>query len=200
MLGMAPNTLFVSYLAPHEHYVTPIRGAEPALSAVEVLFFFQAEDGIRDKLVTGVQTCALPIFAPVFAGTLRGGIFRSKNGGKSWAPVNTGLDRLETQVLLAHQGVLYAGTGSGVYRSKNGGAQWVADNQGLSNLLMRALVVDLQGAIYAGTTGMGLYRKLAGSAQWTRITPSRLSHPRDQLPANFVRSLVVDKTGTLYAG
>src|SRR2546425_4368704 len=24
-------------------------------------FFFQAEDGIRDKLVTGVQTCALPI-------------------------------------------------------------------------------------------------------------------------------------------
>src|SRR2546423_11509825 len=26
-------------------------------------FFFQAEDGIRDKLVTGVQTCALPIWA-----------------------------------------------------------------------------------------------------------------------------------------
>src|SRR5687767_15464405 len=26
-------------------------------------FFFQAEDGIRDKLVTGVQTCALPIYA-----------------------------------------------------------------------------------------------------------------------------------------
>src|SRR5205823_11244463 len=28
-----------------------------------VIFFFQAEDGIRDKLVTGVQTCALPISA-----------------------------------------------------------------------------------------------------------------------------------------
>ena len=25
------------------------------------LFFFQAEDGIRDHCVTGVQTCALPI-------------------------------------------------------------------------------------------------------------------------------------------
>ena len=25
-------------------------------------FFFQAEDGIRDTSVTGVQTCALPIF------------------------------------------------------------------------------------------------------------------------------------------
>src|SRR5437868_14352178 len=29
-----------------------------------VCFFFQAEDGIRDRIVTGVQTCALPISAP----------------------------------------------------------------------------------------------------------------------------------------
>src|SRR2546430_10024375 len=28
-------------------------------------FFFQAEDGIRDLTVTGVQTCALPIFAQI---------------------------------------------------------------------------------------------------------------------------------------
>src|SRR5438034_9417406 len=28
-----------------------------------MLLFFQAEDGIRDHCVTGVQTCALPIFA-----------------------------------------------------------------------------------------------------------------------------------------
>src|SRR5438105_15572508 len=29
-----------------------------------LFFFFQAEDGIRDPLVTGVQTCALPICVP----------------------------------------------------------------------------------------------------------------------------------------
>src|SRR5690625_6517808 len=29
-----------------------------------ICFFFQAEDGIRDGHVTGVQTCALPIFEP----------------------------------------------------------------------------------------------------------------------------------------
>src|SRR5438067_4552904 len=28
-----------------------------------VFFFFQAEDGIRDRNVTGVQTCALPILS-----------------------------------------------------------------------------------------------------------------------------------------
>src|SRR5258708_15391319 len=32
-----------------------------------VFFFFQAEDGIRDDLVTGVQTCALPILRVVTA-------------------------------------------------------------------------------------------------------------------------------------
>src|SRR2546430_102967 len=31
--------------------------------STEVFFFFQAEDGIRDLTVTGVQTCALPISA-----------------------------------------------------------------------------------------------------------------------------------------
>src|SRR5258708_5610484 len=30
--------------------------------SVVCFFFFQAEDGIRDDLVTGVQTCALPIY------------------------------------------------------------------------------------------------------------------------------------------
>src|SRR5207247_3626771 len=34
-----------------------------SLSIPFFFFFFQAEDGIRDPLVTGVQTCALPISA-----------------------------------------------------------------------------------------------------------------------------------------
>src|SRR5688500_20296898 len=33
-------------------------------------FFFQAEDGIRDYKVTGVQTCALPIFSSKSGGTV----------------------------------------------------------------------------------------------------------------------------------
>src|SRR2546426_4898974 len=34
------------------------------LSLFSFFFFFQAEDGIRDYKVTGVQTCALPISRP----------------------------------------------------------------------------------------------------------------------------------------
>src|SRR2546430_5435207 len=33
----------------------------------DIFFFFQAEDGIRDLTVTGVQTCALPIYGEVTA-------------------------------------------------------------------------------------------------------------------------------------
>src|SRR5438552_13873295 len=39
------------------------------LKVFECFFFFQAEDGIRDDLVTGVQTCALPISKPLSSDT-----------------------------------------------------------------------------------------------------------------------------------
>src|SRR5699024_556499 len=62
---------FVQLCAPHYHEIS-------------FVFFFQAEDGIRDRNVTGVQTCALPIslkpvkdtahspMALAFKSTLRG--------------------------------------------------------------------------------------------------------------------------------
>src|SRR2546429_1103452 len=40
-------------------YLQLVRG--PMCAHVVAFFFFQAEDGIRDVAVTGVQTCALPI-------------------------------------------------------------------------------------------------------------------------------------------
>src|SRR2546430_6211278 len=46
-------------------------GCEGYVRAVQsCFFFFQAEDGIRDLTVTGVQTCALPISCQ--AGQFRG--------------------------------------------------------------------------------------------------------------------------------
>src|SRR2546421_4729840 len=42
--------------------------AKDSLRVWHLFFFFQAEDGIRDLIVTGVQTCALPISAPPVEG------------------------------------------------------------------------------------------------------------------------------------
>src|SRR3989442_4310643 len=46
------------------------------------VFFFQAEDGIRDADVTGVQTCALPISSPTR--TSRAGCAGTRVGGAGW--------------------------------------------------------------------------------------------------------------------
>src|SRR2546430_7545470 len=40
----------------------------PSSDCQVIYFFFQAEDGIRDLTVTGVQTCALPISLSTLAG------------------------------------------------------------------------------------------------------------------------------------
>src|SRR2546429_7511907 len=65
-------------------------------------FFFQAEDGIRDVAVTGVQTCALPIFTLL------------DEGQRAWA---FGAARAETQqsarVALARLTAEIRGAGRG---------------------------------------------------------------------------------------
>ena len=44
-------------------------------------FFFQAEDGIRDTSVTGVQTCALPISCPN-SGANAGALINTSNSSR----------------------------------------------------------------------------------------------------------------------
>src|SRR5688572_31058473 len=56
-------------------------------------FFFQAEDGIRDLTVTGVQTCALPIsnaygLSGAILGEFRGNL---DNGGETLTLIKRGL-------------------------------------------------------------------------------------------------------------
>src|SRR2546425_9394537 len=54
------------------------------MSVVVSFFFFQAEDGIRDELVTGVQTCALPIFDLEAVG-IRSYIAEPDRGRRDWS-------------------------------------------------------------------------------------------------------------------
>src|SRR5207249_8492045 len=73
-------------------------------------FFFQAEDGIRDRNVTGVQTCALPIYArEIYAGarnvieTLAGRLENRREIPKDTLCLghNTTLDHLASGRVLA---------------------------------------------------------------------------------------------------
>src|SRR3712207_7881254 len=69
---------------------------------VDVCFFFQAEDGIRDIGVTGVQTCALPIFKPgnVLMGT--DGVIKITDFGIAWSASSVPLTGTGQVVGTAH--------------------------------------------------------------------------------------------------
>src|SRR5207253_6691934 len=56
-----------------------------------VFFFFQAEDGIRDGHVTGVQTCALPISQIAKRSSTRSRIAASGTTRNSWASGGLGI-------------------------------------------------------------------------------------------------------------
>src|SRR5690349_21947705 len=67
-------------------------------SCVLFCFFFQAEDGIRDLYVTGVQTCALPIYLPHGCPTRQERRATPSSSSTTripcgaWRPVTTGSD------------------------------------------------------------------------------------------------------------
>src|SRR5258708_15775640 len=68
------------------------------MSVVEVgvwwFFFLQAEDGIRDDLVTGVQTCALPIYMVQIGNEIRNGMLWPLGWADAWS--GAGWDNLGT--------------------------------------------------------------------------------------------------------
>src|SRR6266478_6754571 len=70
-----------------------------------LFFFFQAEDGIRDLTVTGVQTCALPIscWRP-----WRLGSRRAREGSRARAASAPPADRKSTRLNSSHSQISYA--------------------------------------------------------------------------------------------
>src|SRR5205823_10969338 len=88
-------------IAPHGSVGIADRGNNPVAAYLAGVLFFQAEGGIRSKLVTGVQTCALPI-SPFSQREIRTrarphrGLVRPRDGDQERAQ---GRERLE----LGHQ-------------------------------------------------------------------------------------------------
>src|SRR5205823_11859579 len=95
-----------------------------------LLFFFQAEDGIRDKLVTGVQTCALPIWRLLFQVYLKeqspdiaagvGHSLESRQGDQQSGEIGRASCRERGES---------GGGGGGVRRERGGGGGGVSDGR-----------------------------------------------------------------------
>src|SRR5699024_11764184 len=68
---------------------------------LSIFFFFQAEDGIRDRNVTGVQTCALPICLENLQDSSSNIIQSRAELGARMNRLELIEDRLENQVVIA---------------------------------------------------------------------------------------------------
>src|SRR2546422_8620554 len=84
-----------------------------------VFFFFQAEDGIRDVAVTGVQTCALPISSIIVDQRIQVSSFSRSNqldAGEFGSAPNRVPIRMSTIAAVisdpAHPGELWGGRGN----------------------------------------------------------------------------------------
>src|SRR2546430_10603188 len=103
-----------------------------------VFFFFQAEDGIRDLTVTGVQTCALPIWIalPFTTAVSRGSPlvpFRRSRSGPRTGRGETAADRSQSsrQLRLMSRAANKIGRGAGRGRGEiSGGARSLKKKKG----------------------------------------------------------------------
>jgi photosystem II stability/assembly factor-like uncharacterized protein len=141
----------------------------------------------------------------VFAGT-EAGVFRSVDGGASWAPANRGLysgDPLTNPAVRSlvldpsNPAAVYAGmVFDGIARSTDRGTTWMHIDGGLPKQLVAALALDPNNpARLFAATGTGLFLTSDGGATWRRL--SRGLPP----PFSMAQLVVVDPGSprTVYA-
>jgi photosystem II stability/assembly factor-like uncharacterized protein len=132
------------------------------------------------------------------------GVYKTRDGGKSWERLTEGLSRIRVMNLVIDPLLpanVFAGTlADGVYKSPDGGRRWLPRNAGIQKGTISANVnqlifhpVDSQ-ILYAATT-VGVFRSMDGGESWTE-------RMRGMNEINFVVALAIDPEhhNIIYAG
>ena len=141
-----------------------------------------------------VTSLAVESWDRFYAGTGSGGLFKTTDGGASYAPVGDGVFSLSIgDVALDPQNpeTVWVGTGeanggggsltyggSGVYRSRDGGRTWEARGLDRTGTIGRVVVdptdsdrlwVAAAGKLFEGDEHRGVYRTTDGGGSWERV-------------------------------
>lgn len=117
----------------------------------------------------------------VYVGTVGQSVWRSRDGGETWARVNKGmLSEGTIRALAAHPSapaVLYAGTGDGVWKSDNGGDTWEQLDSPMSGTHVWSLLIDPRRPerIFAGTSPAAIFRSDDGGRRWRQLAVQLVS-------------------------
>ena len=105
----------------------------------------------------------------IFLGTQNGGIFRSVNGGKSWAPLSRSLPNDSIRGIVPMKEGLLVATGNGIFRWEEKQQRWEGRNTGLTKLAIQSLTLTGAGDLYAGTSS-GAFRSSDGGGHWDDVS------------------------------
>ena len=147
----------------------------------------------------------------IYIGTAQNGVWYLADNGKSWMPINNGLENLEIRTLAAMGSTVFAGTGNGPFRRRPSDNSWTPISAGFDSGLTQAehdspQTRQARQSVRIGTfavlgdvlymsieTGKdkGLFRSDDEGDSWTHITPALMKYT--------IGALAVSTT-TLYAG
>lgn len=112
----------------------------------------------------------------LIVGSPTGGVWKSLNGGNTWAPLTDNFSTVDVYALeispYNNQQYLWGSTSGRVFRSLDGGATWLTS----SNLSGGGRVSRIQyhptdpNVVYAVSESNGLFRSLNSGATWTAVT------------------------------
>jgi len=132
-----------------------------------------------------------------FNSTAGGGVFKTVNGGASWAGAGSGLPGdavLSLAIDPVTTSTVYAGTRNhGVFKSTDGGTSWTAAGLTTSRIWAFAIDPGTPSTLYAGTAS-GVFKSTDGAATWAAATSG--------IGAQQVFALAINpiSPSTLYAG
>ncbi len=148
----------------------------------------------------------------MWAGSVGGGIWRTTNGGTTWAPVNDFMANLAVATLIMNPldtNVLYAGTGegffnadavrgAGVFKSTNGGVTWTQlPSTATSNFFfVNRLAISPDGATLLAATNTGIWRSTNAGTSWTQATTLRTLDV-DFNPSNSAQAIAGQANGVV---
>lgn len=130
----------------------------------------------------------------ILAGTYRGTIYGSIDGGTSWTTMNHGISKslYETFSLLSVGNTVYAGTTDGVYVSANWGKTWTRMNNGLPSQEEIVSLTNFGNTVYAATPENGIFFTTNSGNNWL---PDTTGFPKG-VPVN---TILVDDS-VIFAG
>ena len=97
------------------------------------------------------------------------GIWKSADGGATWALANTGMNADTVHSLVPHPTIStlwYANTSDGIYKSTDGGMHWQLSSSGIKNSYLLAISPSNPALMYAAADN-GIFKSIDGGTSWS---------------------------------